>query len=191
MGAPFISREDLSDYLGRDVGSDDGALIAVDAACEIVRTITEQDFAGIIAQTVELDGNGTDTVLLPHTPVTAAGTVVVNGGTLTDTDYTVTESGQLIRTSGTATWSSWARSASPPAYWPPGRQNVSVTYEHGYAGGTIPSDVRMVALMIAYRLVTQGGAISETVGQVSKRYAAAATDLTSGEEAILRRHRPR
>ena len=43
--------------------------------------------------------------------------------------------------------------------------------------------------MIASRMFTQGGATSETVGQVTKRYAVAGTDLTSGEKAILRRHR--
>lgn len=193
MPDPFISREDLSDYIGRDVTSDDGALIAVDSACEVVRTLTEQDFTTLTAGTAVLDGTGTDTLLLPQVPVSTAGTVVVNGGTLDANEYTASEDGQLIRiysgTGGTASWSTWAQGGYPISYWPQGRQNVAVTYEYGYAGGTVPADVRMVALMIANRLVTQGGMTSETVGQVTKRYAVSSSDLTNGEKAILRKYR--
>ena len=183
----FISVDDLTDQVGRDLSADDGAVIAVDSACDIVRTITEQDFSPI-SETVRLDGTGTDTILLPQVPVSAAGTVVVNGGTLTASDYAVTENGHLVRTDGTADWSTWTTTVGPTGHWPLGRGNVSVTYDHGY-GGTVPSDVRAVALAIAARIVTQGGAIAETVGPVAKRYAVASTDLTNGERAILRKHR--
>ena len=43
----------------------------------------------------------------------------------------------------------------------------------------------MVAIMIASRLVVQGVAQSETVGDVAMAYATAASDLTKGEEAVL------
>jgi hypothetical protein len=191
MPDPFISREDLSDYLGRDVTADDGALIAVDSACEIVRTITEQDF-NPATETVNLDGSGTDTILLPQRPVRGAGTVVVNGGTLESDDYGFTESGQLIRTDGTAVWSTWARYSQSAAYWPRGRQNVSVTYEHGYLAGTatdVPSDVRKVALNLAYRGITQGNLSAESLGQVSKTYAVGPDDLTETEKLVLTKHR--
>ena len=184
----FIDVDDLSAYLGRDVGDDDGAVICVDSACSMVQTLTEQDFEAATTDTVTLDGTGTDTLLLPHVPVSAAGTVVVNGVDLLPTDYGVSEDGRLTRTGGTAVWSTWGQLSAPSAYWPQGRANVTVTYEHGYAAD-VPADVRMVALAIANRLFTQGGAVVETVGQVTKRYAVAGTDLTSGEKAILRRHR--
>lgn len=182
----FLTVTELGDYTGRDLSSDEGATLAVEFACQTVRTHAEQEFASLTAGTVTLDGTGTDTLLLPQVPVSAAGTVVVNGGTLEADDYGFTSDGLLIRTDGTATWSSWT--TSPSAYWPQGRQNVTVTYDYGYSG-TVPGDVRMVALMIAHRLVTQGGNTSETVGQVTKRYAAAATDLTNGEQAILRKYK--
>lgn len=189
---PFISIADLGDYIGRDVSTDDGAVIAVDSACEMVRTLTEQDFNPVNADTVTLDGTGTDTLLLPQTPVTAAGTVVVNGGSLTAADYVATSDGHLVRTGGTA-WSTWSETSFGPAdYWPRGRQNISVTYNHGYAAGTaldVPADVRMVALMIASRLVIQGVEKSRTVGQASATYAVASTDLTNGEKAILRKYK--
>lgn len=185
----MLTIQELSDYLGRNLVADDGAIMAVSMACETVRTLTEQDFTPTVGGTVTLDGTGTDTLLLPQVPVTGAGTVVVNGGTLDPAlDYTYTAQGHLIRTDGTATLTRWPDGYGPSAYWPEGRQNIDVTYDYGYAG-TVPDDVKMVAMSIAYRMITQGGAISETVGQVSRRYAVAATDLTAGEKAILRKYR--
>ena len=170
----FLTITEVGDYIGRDLSADDGAVLAVSMACDTVRALTEQDFTPTVGETVTLDGTGTDTLLLPQVPVTAAGTVTMDG-TLIDTgDYAATANGHLVRTDGTA--------------WSIGRQNIDITYDYGYAG-TVPDDVKMVALSIAYRPVTQGGAISETVGQVSRRYATASTDLTAGEKAILRKYR--
>lgn len=180
----FITQQDLSDYLGRDVSADDGASFAVESANQVVRTLTEQDFLPVTSS-VALDGSGSDVVLLPQRPVSNVGTVTVNG--TAETDFTFTADGRLIRTSeDDPTYSSWSRSSQPCAYWPQGRQNVAVTYEHG---GSVPADVRMVALMFAYRLITQGGAKSEQLGGVAKTYAVASTEMTAGETAILRKYR--
>jgi hypothetical protein len=188
----LLTVSELGDYVGRDLSSDDGAAMAVAMASETVKTLTEQDFGAVTAETVHLDGTGTDTLLLPQVPVTAAGTVVVNGGTLDNNEYTVSSDGRLVRiyhgTDGTASWSTWGRTRSASAYWPQGRGNVSVTYQHGYSG-TVPDDVKMVALAIANRLVTQGGKIQEQIGQASARYAVSSTDLTVGERAILRKYK--
>lgn len=184
----FITVTEVGDYIGRDLSSDDGATLAVSFACETVRTLTEQDFTPVVGGTAILDGTGTDTLLLPQVPVSAAGTVVVNGTTQDDGSYTVTADGKLIRTGGTAFYSTWSQDGCPINYWPQGRQNITVTYDYGFAG-TAPDDIRMVALMIAQRLVTQGGATEETVGQVRKKYAVSASDLTNGEQAIIRKYK--
>lgn len=178
MPDPFISRTDLSDMLGRDVTNDAGALAAVDAACDVCRKVAEQDFnAG--TGTVTLDGTGTDALLLHQQPVTAAGTVLVNGGTVTD--YVLTGNGMLLRGSA---------GIDPRPVWPSGRQNVMVTYDYGYADVDLPRDIRMVALSIAARIVVQGVAVEESVGQVRVKYAGPAMDLSKSEEMILRRYRP-
>lgn len=180
-----ITSQDLTDYIGRDVSTDAGATFAIDSANQIVKTITEQDFE-TATTTVKLDGTGTDTLLLPQRPVNTVGTVTVNGEA--ETDFTYTSEGRLIRTSDDdPTFATWGRTEVSSAYWPAGRQNVSVTYDHGSTA--VPDDVKMVALMIAYRMVSQGGAVQEQVGDVSKRYAVASTDLTSGEKAILHKYR--
>lgn len=179
----LISTQDLSDYIGRDLSADAGALLAVESADQLVRTLTEQDFEPLTS-TVYLDGTGTDAIFLPQRPVNAVGTVTVNG--TIDTDFTFTADGRLTRADSGESYATWTE--QPAGYWPAGRQNIAVTYEHG---GTVPEDVRMVAIMAAYRLVTQGGAISEQVGGVTRRYAIAAGDLSAAERAILRRYRGR
>jgi len=177
MPDPFISTSDLVSYLGRGSATDPGMIIAADAACDMVRTLAEQSF-NQATSTVVLDGSGTDALLLPELPVSSAGTVVVNGGTVTD--YVLNGNGVLFR--GTA-------GVDPRPVWPTGRQNIRVTYDHGYAEADLPRDVRMVALSIASRLVVQGVALEENIGPVRVKYAAAASDLTNGEQRILRKYR--
>lgn len=178
MPDAFISPAELVGYIGRGDQADLGITLAIDAACGICRTTAEQTFSRSYGSTVILDGTGTDALPLPETPVLAAGTVSVDGTTVTD--YVVAgEAGLLFR-----------RAAETPyttLEWPVGRQNVVVVYDHGYE--LIPPEIKMVALSIAARLVIQGPAIQETVGEDSMRYAVSSTDLTAGEQAILRRYK--
>jgi hypothetical protein len=185
---PFVSVADLTDMLGRDCSSA-GGTIAVDAACDMCRTVSEQDFnRGTTTGT--FDGTGTDALLLPQFPVngvSAVAVVTTSGGERTWTtagtaDYAVRDDGTLlvINSAGTAEFGS---------EWPPGRQNVAVTYDHGYDDDDIPRDVRMVALAIAERLVLQGPALFETIGEVSRRWGVNQTDFTAGELRILRKYR--
>ncbi|HMF60999.1 MAG TPA: hypothetical protein VK595_11545 [Vicinamibacterales bacterium] len=184
MPDPFISTTDVVNYIGRGGTADAGMVIAVDAACDTCRTISEQSF-NAATSTITLDGTGTDTILLPESPVTAAGTVVVAGGAVTD--YVLNGNGILIRKQ-TGTDVDYCGSYTA-LKWPAGRQNVVVTYDHGYADADIPRDVRMVALAIASRLVLQGPLIQETLGETSARYGVNSTDLTNGELRILRKYR--
>lgn len=178
MPDPFISAQDLTDYLGRDVTNDDGAIIALDAACDVCRDLAEQDFNSATS-TITLDGTGTDALILHQLPVSAAGTVTVNGTAVTD--YELSDNGMLLRGSA---------GIDPRPVWPSGRQNVVVTYDHGYASADLPRSIRMVALSLAARILVQGVAVEETVGQVRVKYAGPAMDLSKSEEMILRKYRP-
>ena len=104
--------------------------------------------------TILLDGTGTDALLLPEIPVSAAGTVLVAGGTVTD--YVLNGNGILFRKQ-TGTDVDYTE-ALLPIRWPTGRQNIQVTYSHGYESADLPRSVRMVALAVAARLVVQGPA---------------------------------
>lgn len=181
MPDPFISPADVVEYLGRGGTADPGIIIACDAACDIARRLADQEFNANTA-TVTLDGTGTDYLLLPQHPVRAVSKVVVNGGTITD--YALSAVGGLVRKSA-STYSSHFSTL----IWPSGRQNVEVTFDYGYADEDIPRDVRMVALTIASRLVIQGPALYETVGQTSVRYAAESTAVMPTEKLILSKYR--
>jgi hypothetical protein len=177
MPDPFVTVQDLSDITGRDLSLDNGAVIAIDAACDVCRTLAEQDFNAGTA-TVSLDGQGTDALLLPQRPVGTVSSVLVNG--VAEPNFMLTAEGMLLR----GTPGSWCGRV-----WPRGRQNVTVTYAFGYADGEVPRDVRLVALEIAQRMVIQGVATSETVGDVTINYGMAASDLTANELRILGKYR--
>jgi hypothetical protein len=184
MPDPFVSPQDIVEYLGRGTATDPGMIIAADAACDICRDISEQTF-NLSTSTITLDGPGTDALLLPQLPVTAAGTVTVAGTAVTD--YVLNGNGILFRkvTDSDVDYTDQVRTLT----WPAGRQNITVTYEHGYADADLPRSVRMVALSIASRLVVQGVAVEESLGDVRVKYAGAATDLTAGELRILQKYR--
>jgi hypothetical protein len=172
MPVPFIDVQDVSDLLGRDVTMDPGTLMAIDSACDMIRGITEQDFnRGTSTET--LDGTDTDVLMLPQRPLNAIlGTVMVNGAP--ELSYAFKPTGELLRGSA---------GNNPRPLWPRGRQNVTVTYDHGY--DEVPRDVRMVAVQIAMRLIVQGVAQSETVGDVTISYGQPADNLTVNETRIL------
>jgi hypothetical protein len=177
MPDPFITVQDLSDYIGRDVTADPAALAAVDAACDVCRDITEQTFDDTTL-TVSLDGTGGDALVLPLRPAISATSVLVNGNPVTD--FVLTPQGLLVRNTGTGGVS---------GSWPLGRQNVTVTYQYGYGTDGIPRSVRMVALQLAARLVIQGIVQSESIGDVSVSYGRNAIDLSENELRILGRYR--
>jgi hypothetical protein len=181
---PFITTTDVVNYLGRGGTADAGIIIATDSACDICRDVAEQTF-NQGTTTIKLDGTGTDALVLPEAPVTSAGTVLVAGGTVTD--YVLSDNGILFRKQ-TGTDVDYCNNYRALT-WPVGRQNVQVTYVHGYADADMPRSVRMVALSIAARLVLQGAALQETVGETSVRYAVASTDLTANELRILRKYK--
>lgn len=179
MPEPFIAPVDLVDLLGRGGTADPGMLIACDAASDICRHVAETSFTRGTSS-YSFDGTGTDTILLTDLPVTAVGTVSVNGTAVTD--YTLGGNGVLYR--GTA-------GAFPRPTWPEGRQNVALSgVVHGYTDDDFPRDVRIVALNIAARIVVQGVALEESIGATRIKYAAGASDLTNTERFILRKYRP-
>lgn len=181
---PFISTTDIVNYLGRGGTADPGMIIAADAACDICRDIAEQEF-NLSTSTITLDGTGTDSLLLPQGPVSSAGTVTVAGGTVTD--YVLNDNGILFRKQ-IGTDIDYTDSLLP-LKWPVGRQNVRVTYTHGYADADLPRSVRMVALALAARIVVQGPSVQESIGETSIKYAGAATELTANELRILRKYK--
>lgn len=182
----FVSVAELSSYTGRSFAGDAGGTLVVDMATATVQTLTEQTLTrGTTTGT--FDGTGTDALLLTEGPVNTIGSVSVSDNatppawTVAGTaDYALDSKGVLLatNTAGTSLFG---------GEWPMGRQNIAVTYDHGYT--TIPDDLKMVTMMIASRLIIQGVAQFESLGDLNIRYGVNSSDLTAGEMAILRKYK--
>lgn len=185
----LITVQNLVDYAG--VSSGAKATLAVDAANQIVKTLTEQHLEEVQDDVILMDGTGTDTVLLPELPVTEVSSVYENDELLTELeDYVLSHDGTLVRLP-TVVDNGWS-TQTLRRNWPIGERNLEITYTHGYASNALPNDLKMVALSIASRLFNEsaGNVISETLGQYSVRYSdTGSSDLTFTEKTILRKYR--
>jgi hypothetical protein len=183
---PFISRDDLGNKLKLDLSQDGHALACVDAACDMCRTISEQNFNRGTADAFALNGSGTEVQLLPEYPVNAVSQVVEDAGTLSVGDYVVDKTtGALIRVPVGQSYTSNNYRLKPSVVWNRGRSNIQVIYDHGWDLANIPRDVRMVALNLAARFFQQGPATFEALGARQVRYDTEQSDLTKNELRVL------
>lgn len=195
---PFVSLTDLAAYLkvSTIAGTDLLAVASLDAACQAIRTYTNQDLNLVRHDTVKLHGNKYRDLLLPQLPVLEVHSVDItdSGGDITElavTDWFLGEAGILYRTSS-------------PRYWPPGIGNIEVEYTHGWGiveadleesdeptADRMPSDLRMIALRIAASLYQHppSGTKQLTLGSYSETFTTAAAELIEpAMEAILNRY---
>jgi len=199
---PFIGKNDLSDLVGVDVSASDLATIAIDAACEAVRTFLDNPVNVVEDETIRLDGSGTYRLTLPRPPVREV-PIVTELATLTtdetalvpDVDYVLDRGGILRRVD---------------CVWLRGSGNIEITYTHGWditedpLWERVPSDIRSVALSLAKRKYEAGAStiggivvplVSETIGNYSYRVdpvaiaTASTTILTAEEMDALRPYR--
>lgn len=147
---PFVSIADLSAYLKTTISDQDLlAVAAIDAACQAIRTYTNQDLNLARHDEITLHGNRYRDLLLPQLPVWEVHEITVDDVLLEPDDWFLGEAGILYRTSS-------------PFYWTAGIGNITIDYSHGWAvveddieesdepdAGRMPSDLRMIALRIA------------------------------------------
>ena len=100
--------------------------------------------------------------------------------TMGTTDYSLNGDGVLYATNtgGTSLFGS---------IWPKGRQNIAVTYDHGYS--ELPASVTGIAVTVASRMLVQGPALFESMGDLNVRYAAESTALMPTERLVLAKYR--
>jgi len=195
---PFISDTDLSAYLGTEVSETDlNVVIALDAACQVVRDELHRDVNYLGDDEVVLDGTGTDTFILPQRPVVEVTEILEDGDVVDPDDYQVDGPKGLVRLfDGCWLW---------------GKGTLAVTYDHGWALSEeaigadprlsrVPSSIRAVALRLAgglYRTtqvsVAVGGNVTEeTIGSYNYKLdtatasTLAASSLTEDDRAMLR-----
>ena len=177
---PFATIQDYQDLIqseltGLAATAIDHALLAVSQA---IRNTTEQTISLVEDDTIILNGNGRETMLLPQIPI-----VAVTQVTFTDRNAVVTDVTADIKLYDAAAGIIF----HPTPHWgcddcfPWGVQNVTVTYTHGYA--TIPDDLKNVTILAAKHLVQQGltatNLQSQTVGPFTDVYQT--SSVTAGD----------
>jgi len=192
---PFVGLDDLADTTGEDFtdpesAASKAAVIALDAACEIVRGYIDNQ-VNLTEETILLDGNGRTRLVLPRPPVRDVPDIVLDDVALVlEADYTLEASGIIRLLTGV---------------WTRGLGNVEVTYEHGWDTvepddpeytpedfERVPSDMRAVALALAKRrfeaassVSTAGAVIEERIGQGDYQYRTSEGALATSTSQVL------
>ena len=196
--APFISPDDLEALMGESLANPTALIVAIalDAACQSVRTCIGQD-VNLVTDDIEVhSGSGRRKMRLRQRPVRSVSEVKVDGTVVSATLYNVRDA--IISYTGSDVWSF-------------GNDNIYVKYTHGWdvAEPTtfpVPADIRFVALVVARRVYesvgfVQSGSVGgvltgETIGDYSYTLSEAATGevsaastLTEAEMYALDRYR--
>lgn len=154
----LVTAAELRSYLDLEEAdlADARAELIIGGVGGLVRAYTNQLLDVVAADTVTLDGTGTDVLLLPELPVTDVTAVTDDGDALAEADnWAWTDTGILWRLGGNV--------------WTAGRGRYEVTYDHGHA--TIPDAIRMVVLRVAARAVNNPeGLTQEGLGGYTAGY---------------------
>lgn len=184
---PFIGPTDLAALIGETVSDNDLITeIALDSACQAVRSYIGQTINFVPDDAEKLDGRDRLSLRLSQRPVRSVSKVVVDGIELDPSGWDLRKSFIRRVDGGTFTL---------------GFSNVVVTYSHGWdideVGNPlrVPADIRLVALLIARRIyVAVGSQVqpvqSETIGSYSYSNATAiavstAAELLPAEKQVL------
>jgi hypothetical protein len=188
---PFISVADLTNYMGEDLTSSDLAVIAIDSACEAIRSFTRRKLNYTQDDVIILDGSGMVELLVPEWPIVDVSEILVAGEEVTDHRVAGSEQSYIVRTDGGS--------------WPRASGNIQVTYSHGYAVSEddvapegpdrVPSDLRSVALAMAAGLMSvaetryHAVAARDDIGASEPEQGPAPAALTPEQKALLVRYR--
>lgn len=134
--------------------------------------------------TVELDGTGTDVLLLPRWPVTAMASVTV----IDDLDEDPVEVVEDVD----FRWSRDGRLRRLCRCWPCVERAVTVTYTAGYPDEEIPAGIQSITLRLARQgWENPGGKESERLGDWNAKWARAEMLPTTAEKAKIGLYRAR
>jgi hypothetical protein len=178
---PFINIDDLQAVVSETLDDNDlQVAIALDSACQIVRDEIHQKI-NLERDDIEFyDGNGQRGIVLRQMPVLEVTQVMEDDEILVpNEDYIVSPQTGII----------WRQGGWWPYRWARGRQNIVITYDHGWAFTEdevldlsepavdverVPSSIRQVALALAVRIlraksvpVGVSGLTGETIGDYS------------------------
>jgi hypothetical protein len=160
MAEPYLAEPADLATLTKLPADSPALLLALDRASERFRLAVGHPVHLVEAETVTLDGDGSETLLLPAAPATDI-TVLVDGAAVTD--FQVNARAGILRRA---------------SRWPAGLGNIEVTYSHGFA--EIPGGIQDAVLeMAAISARVPAGVQSETAGGQSITWGAQAASGVS------------
>lgn len=153
--------------------TDPKLLTALGAASRRFRGAVRHSVSLVNGETIRLDGNGTNSLLLPAAPVVAVASVSIDDETLAADGYEWSADGFLRRVGGC---------------WPARLRCIEVVYSHGWF--PVPDDIQEVVIDQAQAIyAVQPGVQQKTVGSQSVTFGAlAATGVTAQWAAVVERY---
>lgn len=185
--ALLASPSDLALRVGADSG-DARIDLALRRASDRFRAAVGHSVSSSTADTVVLDGTGTDTLHLPGLPVQQVRTVAVSGALVTD--WALSPRLGVLRRVRAQQWPVWYRYDEHRYWgsiWPDGLGNVEVVYDHGFA--EVPGDIADAVLEQAeLQFTVLAGVQQASLGPQSVTFGAqAAVGVTARwSEAVAR-----
>jgi hypothetical protein len=188
-----VTPQGIAQFLGRTIEDDNFlANLMCSMASQAVRSYVNQMISFVNDDEVNIDGSGSDSLLVPQIPVVRVNSVTThdrwlgNETLLEDDDFVIdAEHGILWRVDQEC--------------WPRGHKNIALDYDHGWNVGVdtgsaqpednpiehVPADILLVALRVATRGYLAGTSIegggssikaSETISPDSYSYTNVASD---------------
>lgn len=171
----YATLAQLRTHTGMPAAGQDELLQALlDAATGWIDGFTNSTFVQATATDEAYDGTGSRSILLRHRPVIEVTAVTVSGAVWSSELWTVNNLGWLVAVDNFDI-------SNPRLYrrddceqqcgWPPGTQNIKVTYSYGYT--SVPAAVATACAMLAahwYRTDRRQDAKSVSYGPISKTF---------------------
>lgn len=156
MPAPYLATPEQLATLTKLPVDSPRLLLELDRASNRFRDAVGYPVHQVTGDIIWLDGDGTDTLLLPAAPFTTI-TVAVDGAAVTD--FKPSRRAGILRRAGG---------------WPDGLENIEVQYTHGYPeipGGIVDAVLEQAATQV----LVQAAISSQGMGPATVKYEAKAT----------------
>jgi uncharacterized phiE125 gp8 family phage protein len=158
MATALATLAQLKEFIGNSADNTDDALLTrlLDASADMIERSCNRTFGATI-YTETRDGNGNDFMVFSNRPVTAVGSITIDGRTIPQSTSATTAGWVLA--------SSWRVALRGQYLFAEGVQNVTLTYTAGYA--TIPPDLTQACCLVAalaYKERDRMGISAKTIG---------------------------
>lgn len=175
----YCSKRDVADYTGLSES------VFSDSWSELVEGLidehTGRHFGETAQYTESYDGNGSDLLVLNHTPVVSVSSVSIDGTGVESSGYAVYSAGYIRLVSGESGYPVSHAIGDTRAVFPAGQQNISITYTA--LSASVPPFVKLAAML----MIAEMAMVAERAGADSSLAVSRATQRAGESDRALRR----